>query len=104
MHNSPAGASSSSSACAIGTHDGRVDRGDSPEAQATFSSPSMSSQVTQEQPEIGALGPQTNDSVEQWGWADALRKALEGAQLDLGDVLIDQIVPGCPASAPCVAT
>ena len=37
----------------------------SPEAQATFSSPSMLSQVTQEQPEIGALGPQTNDSVEQ---------------------------------------
>ena len=63
----------------------------------------MPSQVTQEQPEIGALGPQTNDSVEQWGCSDALRKALEGAQLDLGDVLLDQIVPGCPVSAPCVA-
>ena len=35
------------------------------QAQATFSSPSMPSQVPQEQPEIGALGPQTNDSVEQ---------------------------------------
>ena len=30
---------------------------DSPEVQATFGSPSMPSQVTQEQPEIGALGP-----------------------------------------------
>ena len=61
MHDGPTGGSSSSSACDIGTHDGRVDGGDSPEAQATFSSPSMPSQVTQEQPEIGALGPQMND-------------------------------------------
>ena len=65
-------------------HDGRMDGGDSPEVQATFGSPSMPSQVTQEQPEIGALGPQMTDSVEQCGWLDALRKALEGAQLDLG--------------------
>ena len=60
-HDGPAGGSSSSSACAIGTHDGREDGGYSPEAQPTFGSPSMPPQVTQEQPEIGALGPQTND-------------------------------------------
>lgn len=79
MHDGTAWGSSSSSACAIETHDGRVDGGDSPEAQATFGSPSMPSQVAQEQPEIRALGPQTNDSVEQQGSSDALRKAVEGA-------------------------
>ena len=60
-HYGPAGGSSSSSACATGIHDGMVDGGDSPEAQATFSSPLMPSQVTQEQPEMRALGPQTTD-------------------------------------------
>lgn len=44
----------------------------------------------------GASGPQMTDSVEQCRWSDALRKALEEAQLDLGDIIIDQIVPGCP--------
>ena len=56
----------------------------------------MPSQVTHEQPETGASGPQMTDSVEQCGWSDALRKVLEEAQLDLGDITIDQIVPGCP--------
>lgn len=36
------------------------------------------------------------DSEEQCGWSDALRTALEGALLDLGEVTLDKIVPGCP--------
>ena len=56
----------------------------------------MPSQVTHEQPETGASKPQMTDSVEQCGWSDALRKALGEAQLDLGDIRIDQTFPGCP--------
>ena len=92
----PAEGNVSSLAGATGTQDGRVDGGDSPETHATFGSTSMPSQVTHEQPETGASGPQMTDSVEQCRWSDALRKELEEAQLDLGDIIIDQIVPGCP--------
>ena len=35
-------------------------------------------------------------TVDQCGWSDALKKALEGTQLDLEDITLDEIVPGCP--------
>ena len=92
----PAGGSASSLA-GHGTHDCEVDGGDSPEAHATFSATSLPSlEVTREQPETGASGPQMTDSLEQCGWSDALRTALEGAHLDLGEVTLDEIVPSCP--------
>ena len=93
---SPVGGSSSSLAGANGTLDSRVDGGDSPEAHASFGASSLPSQVTQEQPEARTLGPQTTDSVDQCGWSDAFKKALEGTQLDLEDITLDEIVPGCP--------
>lgn len=78
---SPVGGSSSSLAGANGTLDGRVNGGDSPEAHASFGASSL---------------PQTTDSVDQCGWSDALKKALEGTQLDLEDITLEEIVPGCP--------
>ena len=84
----PAGGSASSSA-GLGTQDGRVEGGDSSEAQATFRATSLPSlQVTREQPEAGVSRPQMTDSTEQCGWSDALRRALEGVHLDLGEVTI----------------
>ena len=92
----PAGGSASSSA-GLGTQDGRVEGGDSSEAQATFGATTLPSlQVTREQPETRVSGPQMTDSTEQCGWSDALRRALEGVHLDLGEVTIEEIVPGCP--------
>ena len=91
----PAGGNASSLAGATRTHDGRVDGGDSPEAHATFGATLMPSQVTHEQPETGVSRPQTTYSANQCGWSDGLREALEEAQLDLGDLTIEQIVPSC---------
>ena len=92
----PAGGSASSLA-GLGTHDGRVDEGDSSEAHATFGASLLPSlEVTREQPETGVSRPQTTDSSEQCGWSDALRTVLEGALLDLGEVTLDEIAPGCP--------
>ena len=108
------GGSASSLACAIGTHDGRVEGGDTseahairtrdgraeggdtPETHANFSASSLPSQVTREQPETGVSEPQTTDSAEQCGWSDALRRALEDTHLDLRALTLEQIVPGCP--------
>ena len=87
---------------AHGTHDGGVDAGDSPETQASLGiAPSLPSQITPEQlpplfEETGALGPQDTDSTEQCRWSDELRRALEGAQIDLGEMELDDINPGQP--------
>ena len=86
----PTGGSASSLA-GLGTHDGRVDEGDSSEAHAAFGASSLPSlEVTREQPEIGVSGPQMTDSTEQCGWSDALRTALEGVHLDLGEVTLEE--------------
>ena len=95
MHDRPAGGNASSLAGATRTHDGRVDGGDSPEAHATFGATSMPSQVTHKQPEPRVSRPQTTYSADQCGWSDGLREALEEAQLDLGDLTIEPIVPSC---------
>ena len=86
----PAGESASSLA-GLATHDGRVDEGDSSETHATFGASSLPSlEVTREQPEIGVSGPQMTDSTEQCGWSDALRTALEGVHLDVGEVTLEE--------------
>ena len=95
-HDGPAGGSASSPAGANGTHDGRVEEGDTSETHATFGATSMPSQVTREQPETGVSGPQTTDSPEKCRWSDALRRALEETHLHLGELIFEQIVPGCP--------
>ena len=83
------------------THDGRVEGGDSPEAQASVgTAPSLLS-ITCEQllpmfQETGALRPQNTDSPEQCGWSDELRKVLEDAHLDLEGIRLDDINPGQP--------
>ena len=95
-HDDPAGESASFLA-GHGTHDGGAEGGDSSEAHATFGATSLPSlEGTQDQPDTGASGPQMTDSQEQCGWSDALRKALEEAQLDLGELTLNEIVPGCP--------
>ena len=74
-----------------------MDEADSSEAHATFGASLLPSlEVTREQPETGVSGSQTTDSSEQCGWSDALRTVLEGALLDLGEVTLDEIAPGCP--------
>ena len=86
----PTGGSASSLA-GLRTHDGRVDEGDSSEAHAAFGASSLPSlEVTREQPEIGVSGPQMTDSTKQCGWSDALRTALEGVHLDLGEVTLEE--------------
>ena len=63
--------------------DGRVDGGDSPEAHASFSASTLPSQVTQERPEAGTLGPETTDSVEQCGLVGCLEKGAGGNSIRL---------------------
>ena len=92
----PAGGSASFPG-GLGTQDDAVDEGDTSEAHTTFGAPSLPSlEATRDQPETGVLGPQMTDSSEQCRWSGALRTALEGAQLDLWEVTLDKIVPGCP--------
>ncbi|CAH3033365.1 unnamed protein product, partial [Porites evermanni] len=60
----------------------------------TITSKTMAEQFPSRYSEVS--GPQMTDSTEQCGWSDALRRALEGVHLDLGEVTIEEIVPGCP--------